>query len=309
MGCCCDVGCSTNCDNTTDWNGRCCNWESFPAEMSTMFDGLVVSFGPTDIPVGTNRWRSEIINLPGSFLTSLRCEFSPQLALGSAFYLTGSATLGLSFGGFKLALHRTNFDNAGCIQGYNIWFGLSFSVTSVDALDAAVRNARAGGNIVWTSTNPSDLQLANGDSIVGHSVIKPCDGSNTSNNGGWGAFATLDFFGRPNEGLAIQDCNIDMGLRFGWAVPSSINTRLLPPFFISNPVEGLLSVPTWVGCGVRPLLSWNTQFNGVIGVAQDGPKLAMTVKRSTTWGQCANLPVNVNGQPNVGLQLSRGIQL
>lgn len=302
---CCGDGCSTNCDNTTDWNGRCCNWESFPAEMSNMFDGLVVNFGPTDIEVGTDRWRSEIIDLPGSFVTGLECQFVPQIFLGTGFYVSGSANLGLSFSGFKLALHRTNTGNASCTQIYNMWFGLSFSVSSVNTLNAIIRNALTPRhNEVWRTTDPLDLVLESGDPIVGHSVVRPCDGSNTSSNGGYGA---RGLFGLgATEGVTTSNCDAEMPLRFGWAIPFSIPIKILPPYFISNPVSGVMSVPTWVGCGVQGFA--NT--NGFIGgVTPNSTKLPMTVKRSTSWGICPNLPINLTGQPNLGIQINRGLTI
>jgi hypothetical protein len=301
MGCCC--GCSTNCDNTTDWNGRCCDWESFPAEMSNMFDGLVVNFGPTNIELAPNRWRSEIIDLPGSYITSLQCNFVPIGGIGITSVVTGTINLGLSFSGFKLALHRTDTGNAACLQTYNMWFGMSFSVSAINSINAVIRNQ--SGTEIWSTTNPAHISLANGSALAGHSVVRPCDGSNNAAPG-YGALASTPFGGPGGHGVNTTDCDAEMPLRFGWATPVSINARINPDTIFVSQALAFINVPTWIGCGVQGFYSGGPFLQGV---TPNSTKLPMTVKRSTSWGECENIAVNVNAQPNIGLQLNRGLAI
>lgn len=309
MPCCCNT-CDSQCSPTDEWNGRCCNWESYPPEMSNMFDGLVIDFGPTDIlisgdPSTSAAYRSEIIDLPGSYTTAgLYCSVVRPGSLGSSS-IYGSAYISFVYSNFQIALRRSVQTSsslggpARCFNTYSVWFGLRASVSMVTACTIAYySNSRE----LFRTTDPLDVLRADASGTLGGvSYLWPCDGTSG-----------------PQYGTTIEGsgCGDPIYLPFGIAAPTNIPASIKPPpqytYLDPSFLTCTVSCPGWIGCGVRGVFNGNGSSSGIMTVHSDPTKEKITIKRSTSWGQCANLPINPLPPVSIqrsGIGLNNGIQL
>lgn len=285
---CCDNPCDWPC-NDSDWYGRCCEWTSYPIEIAQLFNGLLIDFGPMSTQLSDTFWRSDIIDLPGSVVKLLpNLEVWSGIFLGTQFYITGIASVSVSYSNFKIAATRLDRLDDSCSQLLHIWFGLTTTISAVVSCDITVRRL-SNNSIVHRITNPSDIKDYTGTNLIGgKSVTMPCNGTN---------------FGGNTTGLYLPpgttECEVN-DLSFGWVAPSwvapdgngnDLNIKVPGgPSFPTTMFSGYLSFNSWVGSKVKAFFPYSFPSRA-LALFTDPLKPPFELKTTSSWGLCANAPV------------------